>query len=72
MKKQRTVSDEAIRGKIAQALNNAMERQGKNAEEEAASLLQVEVGTMYSYSRRDDNSWGTRALEGLPRTGADS
>jgi hypothetical protein len=48
MKKQRTVSDEAIRGKIAQALNNALESQGKNAEE-AASLLQVEVGTMYKY-----------------------
>ncbi len=48
MKKQRTISDEAIRGKIAQALNSALERQGKT-KEEAARLLQVEPGTMYKY-----------------------
>lgn len=48
MKKQRTIDDDEIRGRIARALNTAMKAQGKTAEE-AASLLQVEVGTMYKY-----------------------
>ncbi len=48
MKKPRTIRDEEIRGAIAKALKSAMKRRRKSPEE-AAALLQVELGTMYKY-----------------------
>jgi transcriptional regulator with XRE-family HTH domain len=48
MKRPRSVHDEEIRGQIAKALKKALGRREKTPEE-AARLLQVEVGTMYKY-----------------------
>lgn len=48
MKKRRTVQDEEIKGEIAKALKKALQKRGKTPEE-AAKLLQVELGTMYKY-----------------------
>jgi transcriptional regulator with XRE-family HTH domain len=48
MKKPRSIRDEEIRGEIAKALKSAMKRRRKSPEE-AAELLQVELGTMYKY-----------------------
>jgi transcriptional regulator with XRE-family HTH domain len=48
MKRTRTVQDEEIKGRIAMALKKALKKRGKTPEE-AAKLLEVELGTMYKY-----------------------
>src|SRR6266702_5863867 len=48
MKRPRDIRDEEIRGGIARALKGALKKRGKSPEE-AAKLLQVELGTMYKY-----------------------
>jgi transcriptional regulator with XRE-family HTH domain len=48
MKKKRTVRDEEIRGEIAKTLKSALAKRGKSPED-AARLLQVELGTLYKY-----------------------
>jgi hypothetical protein len=48
MKRPRTVHDEEIKGEIAKALKKALKKRDKTPEE-AARLLQVELGTMYKY-----------------------
>ena len=52
MMKERTEQDEIIKGKIATALRLAMKRRHKSPEE-AASLLRVELGTLYKYLAGD-------------------
>ncbi len=44
--------DEVIQGKIAKALKGALTKRGKSPEE-AANLLDVELGTMYKYLAGD-------------------
>jgi hypothetical protein len=44
--------DDIIQGKFAKALNDALRKRGKNADE-AAQLLDVELGTMYKYLAGD-------------------
>jgi len=44
--------DELIQGKVAKALKTALKKRGKSPEE-AAQLLEVELGTMYKYLAGD-------------------
>lgn len=50
--KERTEQDEIIKGKIATALKLAMKKRSKSPED-AARLLQVELGTLYKYLAGD-------------------
>ena len=50
--KERTEQDEIIKGKIATALKLAMKKRSESPED-AARLLQVELGTLYKYLAGD-------------------
>src|ERR1035437_8948194 len=50
--KERTEQDEIIKGRIATALKLAVKKRSKSPED-AARLLQVELGTMYKYLAGD-------------------
>ena len=50
--KERSEQDDVIKGKIATVLRKALKRRRKTVEE-AAGLLQVELGTMYKYLAGD-------------------
>ncbi len=46
--KTRTIRDERIKQRIAKSLSEAVEKRAKSTEQ-AAALLQVELGTLYKY-----------------------
>ncbi len=50
--KARRSQDERIRGKIARALKEAVNERAQGAED-AARILQVEIGTLYKYMNGD-------------------